>query len=505
MKVLIINSPCYFLKYDKNRQFSYGRFGCSDPIPYELGGRYATAVKDHYVPYPWALGYASVLLKRDTKHQIKAIDCQAQDFSEKDFVDAITEFKPDVLVFELPTITFEYCMEMIRSLKKELGFVLIVTGLHASGIPLEVMNKYSFIDYIIKHDYALQLLKFAKYNFQKTKAPLVPLLFYRGKGRIIASKTKLKIVPLDSLPYPDRDDLPPEYYHDLEVAGKPTIHMVTSRGCPFTCSYCNVRVFFDKGFYWKRSVKSVIDEMEFVKKKYGAKQIYFDDDIMTHNQGWMEEFSHEILRRGLKLPWTFMGDINIKEELIKRMVKAGACGMKFGVESINPETLKNITKTWITKEKVKKFVDMAKKNGLWVHGDFIVGIPGDTKESLEEMIKFAINLDLNTAQIYSAQPLPGTPFYDQCKENGWLVAKRWDEYDGNWFSPVSYPQFSKEEIERMLKKFKTDWEMATVKKFIYKPWRLFRYLKGRGLAYTLKKINTVLKTREKSHLYIAGT
>lgn len=505
MRVLIINSPCYFLKYDKNRQYSYGRFGCSDPIPHELGGRFATTVKDHYVPYPWALGYASSLLKRDTKHKVKAIDAQAQDFSEKDFDEIVTKFKPDVVVFEVPTITFEFCMEMMEPLKKKNKFILILVGLHVSGIPEEVMRKYKFVDYIIKHDYALQLLKFAEFDFKKSRAGEVPLIYFRKGKEILVSNEKLTIIPLDSLSYPDREDLPPEQYHDLEVAGKPTIHMVTSRGCPFTCSYCNVRVFFDKGFYWKRSVKHVVDEMEYVKEKFGAKQIYFDDDIMTHDQKWMTDFSEEILRRGLKLPWTFMGDINIKEELIKKMVQAGACGMKFGVESINPETLKNITKTWITKDKVKNFVKMAKKHGLWVHGDFIVGIPGDTVESIEKMTKFAIELDLNTAQIYSAQPLPGTPFYKQCMENGWLVAKHWDEYDGNWFSPVSYPQFSKEEIERMLKKFKTDWEMATTKRFLLEPWRFFRYMKGRGLSYTIKKVVTILKNGRKSHLYIAGT
>ncbi|MFA5047583.1 MAG: radical SAM protein [Patescibacteria group bacterium] len=506
MKILLLNSPNYFLKYDKNRQFSYGRFGCSDPIPHELGGRYATAVKDHYVPYPWALGYASALLKRDTKHEVKTIDCQAQDFSEVDFAQEIENYQPDMVVFDVPTITFEFCLEMIKSLKEKHGFTLILAGLHASGIPLEVMRDYPFVDYVIKHDYALQLLKFAQADFSAQRVSEIPLLFYRQDGEVILSGAKLEIIPLDDLPYPDRDDLPIEHYHDFEVMGKPTIHLVTSRGCPFTCSYCNVRVFFDKGFYWKRSVKSVIDEMEYVKNKYGAKQIYFDDDIMTHNPGWMAELSEELIKRKLKLPWTFMGDINISEDLIKKMAQAGACGLKFGVESINPETLKQIAKTWVTKGKVMSFVKMAQKHGFWVHGDFIVGIPGDTKENLKEMTKFAIDLDLNTAQIYSAQPLPGTPFYNQCKENGWLVAKKWDDYDGNYISPVSYPQFPKEEIEEMLRYFKREWEMATVRKFIYRPWRLIGYMRGRGLKYTIKKMKTIIsRTGKKDHIFVAGT
>jgi radical SAM superfamily enzyme YgiQ (UPF0313 family) len=505
MRILLANSPNYFLKYDKNRQFSYGRFGCSDPIPHRLGGRYATAVKDHYVPYPWSLGYTSAILKRDTKHKVKAVDCQAEDYSEKDFARLVKAHRPEVLIFDVPTITYSYCMELIKELKKKHRFTLILTGLHASGLPLEVMKENSFVDYVIKNDYTLSVLKFAQNDFDPGKAGNVSLLFYRKGKQVILSQAKPEIIPFDKLPYPDREDLPPANYHDLEVAGKPTIHMVTSRGCPFTCSYCNVRIYFEKGFYWKRSVRGVVDEMEYVKEKYSAKQIYFDDDIMTHNQKWMADFSEEILKRKLKLPWTFMGDINIQEKLIKKMVKAGACGMKFGVESINPETLKNIAKTWVNKEKVKRFVKMAKKHGLWVHGDFIVGIPGDTKESIDDMIRFAIDLDLNTAQIYSAQPLPGTPFYFECKKNNWLVAGKWDEYDGNYLSPVSYPQFSKSEIEQSLRKFKTEWELATAERYIFRPWQLLRYIKGRGLRYTFKKIMTIIKKGKQDHIYIAGT
>lgn len=505
MKILLINSPNYFLKYNKNRQFSYGRFGCSDPIPWELGGRYATAVKDHYVPYPWSLGYTSSLLKNRTGHQIKTVDCQAQDFSEKDFKQLTEKNKPDVLIFDIPTITFDYCMEMIKPIKKKGKFILIAAGLHVSGIPRQVMEENPVIDFVVKNDYSLQILQFAQLNFDIKKAGKVPLLYYRRNKKIVLSKAKLKMIPFDDLPYPDREDLPPDQYHDLEVKGKPTIHMVTSRGCPFTCSYCNVRVFFEKGFYWKRNVKNVVDEMEYVKERFKAKQVYFDDDIMTHDQKWIEDFCIELEKRKVKLPWTFMGDINIKESLIKKMVKAGACGMKFGVESINPATLINITKSWITGEKVKSFVKMAKRNGLWVHGDFIVGIPGDTKESVNEMIKFAIDLDLNTAQVYTAQPLPGTPFYFQCIKNNWLVAKTWEQYDGNYISPVSYPDFSKEEIENSLRKFKTEWEMAAAKKYLYHLGRLLGYIKGRGLRYTIKKITTIIKKGRKEHIYVAGT
>lgn len=504
MKILLTNSPA-FIK-DMNRHFSYGRFGCSDPISYELGGKNATAIKDHYNPYPWSLGYASALLKRETQHQIKAIDAQAEDFNEKDFIREVKKIKPDILVAELPTISFSLCMEILKDLKKQLKFKLILTGLHPSGIPEEVLKKYRFVDLIIKGDYALSLLAYIKACEDKKSINKITSLYYRNGNEITSTPFVSNQIDFDWMPYPDRDDLPIENYHDFEIAGKPTVHMVTSRGCPFTCSYCNARVFWTQGFYWKRSVKNIVDEMEFVKKTYGAKQIYFDDDIMTHDRKRMVEFANEILKRKLKLPWTFMGDINIDEDLIKLLVKAGARGLKFGVESINPEVLKDIKKAWISKEKVTKFVKMCKKYNLWVHGDFIVGLPQDRKETIDEMIQFAIDLDLDTAQIYSAQPLPGTPFYYQVKKNGWLVAKSWEEYDGNFVSPVSYPWFTKEEIEEKMRKFKKDWEHAASLQYVKHPGKLIRYVQGRGIGYTIRKIKTVAtKWFTKDHIFIAGT
>ncbi len=500
MRILLTNSPAYIK--DMNRHFSYGRFGCTMRIPYSLGGKNATKVKDHYTPYPWSLGYASAILKRDTKETIKAIDAQARDYNEEDFIKAVKDFKPGLMVVELPTISFSLCMDILRELKKKSKFTLIITGLHASGLPVEVMKKYSFIDYVIKGDYGLPLLKFIETNGSVNK---VYNLYYR-KGRAIKkSKAKMEFVNFDSLPYPDREDLPCEHYHDFEIAGKPTIHIVTSRSCPFMCSYCNVRVFWPSGFYWKRSVKNIVDEMEYVKEKHGAKQIYFDDDIMTFDRERMVDFANEILKRKLKIPWAFMGSIHIDEKLMKLLVKAGAIGLKFGVESTNPETLKNINKAWVSEEKVRKFVKMCKKYGVYTHGDFIVGLPQDNKESLERTLKLMIDLDLDSAQIYTAQPLPGTPFYYQAKKNGWLVAKDWTEYDGSFSSPVSYPWLKKEEIEAISIKMQKEWTFSAFKNYFKSPSRAFRYLKGKGFFYTIKKVKVLLKKRNQDHVFVPGT
>lgn len=505
MRVMLTNSPAYVK--DMNRHFSYGRFGCSDPVPYSKGGMRGTdtaRIDDHYNPYPWSLGYASSYLKEWGKADVRALDAQAEDMNEIDWTEAIEAFKPDILVVDLPTISFSLCMDVLEGIKRDGGMQLILAGLHPSGVPDDVMREYPFVDYIIKGDYGIPMKHFLEGAGPEKCFGFV----YRAPdGKVVHSNAPVEFIPFDDMPYPDREDLPCDNYHDFEIAGKPTIHMVTSRGCPFTCSYCNVRVFWPEHMYWARKPSDVVNEMLYVKEKYGAKQIYFDDDIMTHDQDRVKALAKEIIDRKVGLPFTFMGDINIKEETLALLAEAGGCGLKFGVESINPKTLADIKKSWVSADKVKTFVAMCKRYNIWCHGDFIVGLPQDTKESAETMLEFALGLDLDTAQIYSAQPLPGTPFYRQCQENGWLVAKSWEEYDGNYKSPVSYPWFSREEIEEILVRFKREWEYAAVKQYFLKPSRILRYIKGRGFRYFLRKVWTLIRKwgPGKDHIYVAGS
>lgn len=499
MKILLTNTVGYIKGIE--RHFSCGRFGCTLPIPYSIGGKNSKIkMSRHYNAYPWSLGYASAILKRDSTETIKAIDAQAKDYNEDDFTAAVNVFKPDLMVVDLPTISFALCMDILKKLKHDMKCILIIVGLHASGLPKDVLREYGFIDYIITGDYGLPLLEFVK-----GKVTEVPNLYYRSNNEIRKTKFKTEFGDFDNLPYPDREDLDYRDYHDFEITDRPAIHMVTSRGCPFQCSYCNVRVFWPEGFYWKRSVKKVVDEMEYVKEKFGAKQIYFDDDIMTFDAQRMINFAHEILKRKLKIPWTFMGDVNIKEDIIKILVQAGAVGLKFGIESINTRTLNYIHKRWINRDKIINFVAMCKRNKLWTHGDFIIGLPYENNKSINNMLQFLINIDLDSIQVYSAQPLPGTPFYHTAKENGWLVAKEWIEYDGNYSSPLSYPWLKKDEIEFMLRKIQKEWGLKVFKRYLKSPPKFLRYLRARGFAYTLKKIITVLKRLLcEEELFISG-
>ncbi|MCJ7635624.1 B12-binding domain-containing radical SAM protein, partial [Candidatus Bathyarchaeota archaeon] len=359
------------------------------------------------------------------------------------------------------------------------------------------------VDYVLAGEYELALPELLKSDERGSGFDKIQGLYYRHNGEIRQTFPPTFNVPFDSLPYPDRDDLPVKNYHNFEVAGKPTVQMLTSRGCPFQCSFCNSTVYWPGGAYWPRSIPKVVDEMEFVKKKYKAKQIWFDDDISYTNPERIRSLAEEIMSRKLDLPWAFMGAINLDEESLRIVSKAGAVGVAFGVESVNPDTLKRIHKSWVTPEKTRNFVKTAKKYGLWVHGDFMVGLPFDTRESILAALEFAVDLDLDSAQYYAAQPLPGTPFFWQAKENGWLLPDYMDHYDGNYDTPVNYPWLSKDQILELLVICKRRVEKEQLKHFARSPRRMWRYVRGRGLSYAIRKAKTIISSKD--HVYVAGT
>lgn len=139
--------------------------------------------------------------------------------------------------------------------------------------------------------------------------------------------------------------------------------------------------------------------------------------------------------------------------------KSGFVGVKFGIETISPETLKGIGKNFVNLQKAKQLREWCRTLDIWTHAAYTFGLPGDNKEKAEATIKFAFELDTDSAQFSIATPFPGTPFYEEAKRNGWLITSDWTRYDGSNFSVVSYPWMSAEEIEKAFRKASIDWRL----------------------------------------------
>lgn len=484
MKILIANPPAYIKNHNRHFVQAGSRWSFTMPISKKNGCR------EHYLPYPFFLGYSTALLKGN--FDVKAIDACALDFDERDFLEYVTAYNPDVLMLEVPTVSFPLVMEIIREVKEAVECKIVLAGSHVTALTREVMKEYAFIDYCLLGEYELtfkELMEHLERESPNKKLRTIKGLAFLDRGRIIINERRELLKELDNLPFPDREDLPINYYHDFEIAGKPSAQMLTSRGCPSNCIFCVERqVLWASPLYRKRSPAKIVDEMTLLKERYGAKQVYFDDETMTINRSHVKSICEEIVGRGLDIPWTCMGDITLDYTTLKLMVKAGCVGVKFGVETVNTRTLSEISKTFLNLDKAKQFVKWCKELNLWSHATFMIGLPGDTKKDVLKTLEFALELDTDSAQFSIATPFPGTPFFDMVKENGWLTTLDWTMYDGANCSVVSYPWLDKEQIERLYRKALKKFYTRTILRGIVKPRRMIKLLQAGGLRYALRKV-----------------
>ena len=494
MRVLISNPPAYF--HDPYRHFiqagSRWSFSFYTKKPKEKS--------KHYLPYPFFIGYSSSLLKRDLdKVEVKALDACALDFDEESFIHYIENYKPDLLVVEVPTISFPFVIKMLEKISGIINCKIALAGSHVTALSKEIMNEYPFIDYILIGEYELTLKELVNNLFNGIEIKNIKGLVYRNGKSIVDNGRRELLTNLDYLPFPDREDLPIECYHDFEIVGEPCIQMWSTRGCPFSCIFCVERqVIYASPLYRKRDPIKVVDEMEFCLKKYNAKQIYFDDETMTVDRKHVRAISEEIIKRKLDIPWACMADITIDMETLNFMSKSGCVGIKFGIETISNETLKTINKKFIDLRKAEKLVKWCKERGIWTHATYMVGLPGDTAKNILATLDFAKKLKTDSIQVSIATPFPGTPFFELAEKNGWLISHDWTLFDGANYSVLNYPYFSKHEIEKLSKYFSSSWEKKKkrdkIKKAIFNPKKLFQKIKKHGIKRSLEIfIDSILK------------
>ena len=429
MKVVLANPPAYFENNHDHFINAGSRWSHTFKIPKGVG-------IPHGHPYPFFLGYSSALLKRDSSVEVSVVDGCASCMDVDEFTKRILFLGPEILVVEIPSICWDLMMPVLQFLKGELDCRIIVSGFHASALYNEIIESYSFIDYILVGEYEYSLLNLIN-NLNHNKNPV---------KRVVFSDC---ISNLDDLPFPDRDGLPLLKYYNQPVSGTPCIYMWSSRGCPMNCGFCVERqVLYGNSVYRPRNPHTVVEEMNYCVDVYNARQINFDDMTFSGNHNHVRSICREIIRSGLDIPWWAMVDVNLDFDTLKMMRDSGCVKVAFGVESIDYGNLRRSSKLFVQKDKVIQFKRWCDELGLLSHATFTIGLPGDTREKAFSCLDFALSLDTSTAQWSIATPYPGTRFYEDVKKNGFLRDVDWKYFDGTCSSVVSYPDFSYDSIEK---------------------------------------------------------
>ena len=354
----------------------------------------------------------SFLEKNSPSTKIKIYDEQA-DGSQKLTI-MIKDFKPDLIGITCFSYNYRYFYDLILKIKKITRVPLVLGGPHISAIRKDVL-KETKADLAVKgegEETACELIKELekkKPDFKKIKG-----LIWRQKGKIIENEDRALIKNLDSLPFPDYEAFDLKKYTCLR---EKTLPLITSRGCPYGCNYCSVRLSMGCLFR-PRSPQNVIDEIKFWYRK-GFRKFLINDDCFTVDLKRAERICDLIIKNKLKISYELNNGIRVDRVtlgLLRKLKKSGCRFITYGCEAGNEKILKIIGKG-ITLNQVKKAVDLTNKAGIKNAVNFIIGHPNENYQTAMDSIKFAKSLPTGYVNFYSLVPYPGTKLFQWVSEN----------------------------------------------------------------------------------------
>lgn len=377
-------------------------------------------------PFPYYMAYcAAVLEKHD--HKVCVVDALAEHLTDELFYQKVTDFKPDYIIAETHTPSFNNDVQYMQELKKVTSAKLIFTGPHATALPEEAIK---YVDHVVVGEYEYPVLALVS---DLTDKPIV----------------KMEPVDINEFPWPARKLFKMELYNEVFCRNYPNINIIASRGCPYSCSYCNVFKMNHGRKVRLRNPFDVIEEMVHCTKTYKPKEFYFDDDNIDVDQKWLKQLMDLKIEKLPKVPFSCMGHVNISEDMLEKMYIAGCRGIKFGIESANNDVLKRLSKG-MTIEMAKKTIAKCKELNIITHLTYCIGLPGDTVDTVKETLEFAKNYG-DHYQISIAAPFPGTPLYEEARRNGWLKFDSWNDFDGMEKSIINYPDLPSDKLYELYK------------------------------------------------------
>jgi radical SAM superfamily enzyme YgiQ (UPF0313 family) len=358
---------------------------------------------------PLGMVYLAALL-RDKGYDASFIDANIMQLSKDEIIKNLNELKPEYVLYNAITDNLQDTLAWIREIKKDYNKPVIIGGPHMEIYPKETLT-HECLDYGVVGDGWETLPELLDSLEQGKDLTEVKGLVFRKDGEVVVTEERPKTVSLEDVPFPARDLLPNERYDTILSKARPITIMITALGCPFRCTYCctdtNLRA---------RSAEHIIAEVEECINKYGIKEIEFYDETFTVNKKKMGRFLDLVEEKGLKFYWSVRTRVDcVDKDLLLRMAKNGCIRINFGIESGDEDVLKAINRN-MSIDTIKEAVKWSKAAGIMTFGFFMVGLPQDTKESIERTLKLMLELDLDFMQLNKFTMLPHSKIYEDYKQ-----------------------------------------------------------------------------------------
>jgi len=374
---------------------------------------------------PLGLGYLAAVLEKNG-YAVDVIDCQVLSLSYDEFRSELSKRQPDVVGMTSTTLTYKSALR-IAKIAKEINpnCLTLLGGVHVTFWDDKALQECPYLDVVVRKEGENTIIEFVERLEKGRDFHDVLGITYRKGEEIIRNPDRPYIEDLDSLPFPAHHLWPIDR---LRKYGKVVFPLMTSRGCIFWCEFCSAVRMFGRRFRM-RSPKNVVDELEFLHKKYGTDNFTFYDDAFTVDQSRVEEICREIHDRNLRITWDCGTRVDmVTKDLLQKMKEAGCIAVWLGVES-GSQRIMNAMGKGFTIEKTKKAFKLAKEVGLMTIASVVFGFPGETRESAWETIKLVKEINPDDIGYYIATPYPGTPMADYVKKMGWVKVTDFDKYD----------------------------------------------------------------------------
>ncbi len=361
------------------------------------------AIRDQFgEPSDPPLGIASIAAVLEEKgYPVTIIDANAENLSMEDIASRLIRWQPNVVgiccnysPLHNPT------REIAAMVKMKLNLPVIVGGNHATALVTEMLEECRDIDYVVRGEGEVILPELLHAFSDDPLISHVRGISFREGDRIIHNPDAPLIARLDDLPIPAYHLLPMEKYRRYNI--------ITSRGCPFGCTYCASDVIFRRKVRY-RSPKSVVDEITFLLERYGEKHFWFSDDTFITNSKYTHSLLDELMKRDLHISWSCLMRVDkVSGELLERMKRCGCSYISYGIESGSQEMLNKMEKRTRV-EDILETLKMTHDRGIKHYGFFLVGLPGESWSTVMESYRLIYQSRLNGAAFNILIPLPGTP------------------------------------------------------------------------------------------------
>jgi len=401
--------------------------------------------------YPMWLAYGTGVLEEEG-FDVMLVDAPAQSKSMEDTVALVKRFGPDMVVVDTSTPSIYNDVTVATHIKALLpNSTTVLVGPHVSALPTETIQLSSAIDVVARgeYDFTLRDLAWAVKGGEDFERVLG--ITYRRNGSILHTLDRPYIDDLDRLPlvsavYQKHLNVRDYFY---SICQYPEITIITGRGCPHRCTYCVYPQTFQGRRYRARSPKNVVEEFQFVTETFPfVREIFIEDDTFTIDQKRCREICSRLIESGNRIKWTANARADVDLETLHMMKQAGCRLLCVGVESGNQSVLDHMKKG-LSLERIRQFFRDAKRAGVLIHGCFMVGNRGESKETMQQTLDFAKALNPDTAQFFPLMIYPGTEAYQWAREKNLIVTEdfsQWVTPEGLHHSVVNLSDLSHVEL-----------------------------------------------------------